>query len=394
MTVAKPLKRYLAMRACVGPGLDVEEDVLLEVDGEGFLSDVRPKSQVSDAIRLEGVVCPGFVDCHVHLVLSGEISVLADLEYLTPPTATLVALRNARAHLAHGVTLVRDVGAPWDVAVHLSRLVSPVPLPRIVAAGAVTNAGGHGHYFARIADGPDEVRRQVREVIASGATWVKVFATGGVMTPGSPPSARQFHDDELEMAVQTAHTAGVRIAAHAHGNEGVMAAIAAGVDSVEHLSYADPHAIDRLRMTQTMAVSTSVATRRMVRSLDVEPMPSADMVAKIREHERQEQPILPALVSSGLPFAVGTDAGSTHNPHGNGLQEQAALMHEAGMKPKDILRALTVHGAELLHLPAGQLAVGRWADWVLLEDDPVQDLGTLCRIREVFLNGRPISALR
>lgn len=380
--------RYFAERARLGEGLELHSDVILEVDEAGRLTSVEPEqSDDSGAVTLKGVVCPGLIDCHVHLGLSGGSDVVKDSESLTPTAAAERVLRNAATHLRDGVIAVRDLGSADDVVLTLNQANSPIALPHIVAAGAITNPGGHGHFIAREADGPEEVQQSVRAIAEAGAHWLKVFVTGGVITAGSVPGERQFNDDELQIAVQTAHELDLSVAAHAHSKEGILAAVHAGVDSVEHASYADVETARILVETGSVVVSTLVATERFVQNLRGTP---AEAATKIRRHAPYERRALTYLVASGARLAAGTDAGSIHNPHGGGLPEQAQLLSRAGMESLEVLKVLTVHGAELLRIPAGYLSPGRSADWIVLEDDPIDDLTALNRVVDVILSGRPI----
>lgn len=381
------LTRYLARWARIGRDLTLRENVVLEVDDTGRLAAVEPTTGVEDAQRLEGVVCPGLIDCHVHLVLSAGSDVVAEVGSVSAEVARERALLNARAHLRYGVTAVRDLGSPGDVVVALAETQSTDALPRIVPAGAITSIGGHGYFLARQVDGPEEIGRHVRAIAAAGAPWLKLFATGGVLTKGSVPGARQFHDDELRIAVRTAHSLGLRVAAHAHGKEGIGAAVDAGVDSVEHASYADAQTARHLAAVGTVAVSTLVATERLVADRAGSP---AETTAKIQEHAPRERRALTELIRAKAPLAAGTDAGTIHNPHGGGLVEQARLLSQAGAGPLEVLKTLTVCGADLLQLPAGHLSAGRLADWVIFEHDPVENLEALDRVLDVFVNGERV----
>jgi imidazolonepropionase-like amidohydrolase len=183
---------------------------------------------------------PGLIDVHVHLCFDGSADFAREAREMTSDAAAAVkAVHNAANTLAHGVTTVRDLGGRGDAAIQVARAVDEgrIAGPRILAAGrALTVTGGHGHSvgFAREVDGPDAVRRAVREEVKAGATAIKVIATGGVLTPGIAPDLASFTPEELEAAVDEAHTWGRRVAAHAIGPNGIVRAVAAGVDSVEH----------------------------------------------------------------------------------------------------------------------------------------------------------------
>jgi imidazolonepropionase-like amidohydrolase len=286
---------------------------------------------------------------------------------------------------------VRDLGAPGDLVVALSTEPPPLPLPRLVAAGAVSATAGHGAFLGRTADGAAEVRRAVREIAGTGATWVKVFASGGVVTRGSRTDVQQWFDDELREAVRTARSVGLRVAAHAHSRAGLLAAIAAGVDSVEHCSETDAEVLAALEGSGTVAVSTLVATERFVGSAAIDAS-HPEVVAKIRAHAPKERAAVELLVSAGVEVVGATDAGTTHNPHGTGLAEQASLLVRAGARPTDALRAVTVRPATLLDVPAGVLAAGRLADVVVLDADPGERPDALASPVRVLKGGVLVNA--
>ena len=188
---------------------------------------------------------PGLIDCHVHLCFAGSPDFEEEARGLTPTLAALRAAQNAVRHLDHGVTTVRDLGGVDSVVCEVARAIDEgiVPGARVVAAGrALTITGGHGHSIglAREVDGPDAVRRAVREEIRDGARAIKVIATGGVLTPGITAEFTAFTAEELEAATDEAHTWGYGVAAHAIGAGGIALAVEAGVDSIEHGSMITP----------------------------------------------------------------------------------------------------------------------------------------------------------
>lgn len=382
--VPRSTRRYVARRALLGPQLESARDVLFEVSPDGLIVHIRPGAHPMDAEVLEGVVCPGLIDCHVHLVLPGGGDIEGYTRSLDRDGAMRAAMESARAHLRSGVTTVRDLGSPSDVAVTLQGEPDDPSLPRVTAAGAVTNSGGHGSLFARQADGSERVRAAVADIARTGARWLKIFPTGSITAAYDDPGHRQMSDEELTAAVEAARSSRLRVAAHAHGRDGIRAAIEAGVDSIEHVSYAGPTVIDELRASACTPVSTYVSTRRLCDALD----PASADSTPFLEHAHHEQRALEFLIESRMQFAAGTDAGTPFNPHGGGLQHQAILMQQAGMHPRQVLQALTVNGARLLGEPSGALEEGRHADWIVLEDDPVDDVSVLNSVRAVSVSGR------
>lgn len=377
MTVAsRPVRSYWLERARLGADLALAEHVRLEVDGAGMICGLAAGVPAGNSVRLDGFGLPGLVDAHVHLALDGGADVVASVTGAGAAELTLRVLDNARRQLAAGVTTVRDLGSPDDLVVDLAERPWPTPAPRILAAGVVAATGGHGSFLGRTADGPTAVRRAVRTIAGGGAPWVKVFASGGVVTPRSHPDSLQYLDDELTEAVRTAHSLGLRVAAHAHSAAGILAAVAAGVDSVEHCSHATPEVIAACAEATSTLVSTLVATERFVAADDLSAS-RPDVVDKILAHVPHERAGLDALLAAGLEVVGATDAGTTHNPHGGGLAEQTRLLAAHGMATLAALRAVTVAPARLLDLPVGRLAEGCAADVVTYPADPVERLDVL-----------------
>lgn len=340
----------------------------------------------------DATILPGLIDAHVHLAFDASPDINALVRSDTSVTAALRSSMNARTHLAAGVTTVRDLGSPDGVVVDVARAVGTPLLPmapRIVAAGQVlTITGGHGHFMGREVDGPDAFRRGARAEIKGGAQALKVMATGGVITEQGFPGASAMTLPELHAAVEEAHKAGLRVAAHAHGTEGIKDAIRAGVDTIEHASYLDDEAIELFLSREAWMVSTLIASERLMPHLDDPAMP-AHVRDKIRDHTAHEAASLQRAIEADVRIAAGTDAGTGYNPHG-GLPDQVALLAKHGMTAERALAAATRHSAEAIGLAEthGRLAAGRHADLLVVDGDPLTDLAALRKVRAVYLGGR------
>jgi imidazolonepropionase-like amidohydrolase len=320
--------------------------------------------------------------------MDGGSDIEAAMAGLTRESAMELARRNATAQARSGVTTVRDLGSFEHIMVdQAAEFAGAAVAPSVVAAGAVSRPGGHGHFIATLAQDPEGYAAATRALIMRGARAVKIFATGGVITRGSGPGGRQMTDEELRAVVGAAHSTQVPVAAHAHAAEGIAAAVRAGVDSVEHFSYLADLDMRQLHRAGTWFVSTLVATERFVRSPHRHDSPT-ETVGKIIAHAPHERAALRRAVRERLRLAAGTDAGTTFNPHGWGMQEQAELLSAAGLPGPAILRCLTVAGAQLLGEPAGWLGPGRRADVLALAGDPVADVGALRQVREVIIRGQ------
>jgi imidazolonepropionase-like amidohydrolase len=341
-------------------------------------------------------ILPGLVDAHVHLSFDASPDIAARVRSDAPATAALRSALNARRHLAAGITTVRDLGSRDGIVVDIARAVGTPLLPvapRILAAGQVlTITGGHGFFMGRELDGPEAFRQGARAEIKNGARTIKVMATGGVITEQGTPGAAAMTPLELAAAVEEAHKAGLRVAAHAHGTEGIKNAIRAGVDTIEHVSYLDDEAIELFLESEAWMVSTLIASERLMPHLDDPAMP-AHVRDKIRDHTSREAASLERAIEAGVRVAAGTDAGTGYNPHG-GLPEQVALLGRHGMTPEQALTAATRDAARSIGVgqTSGWLEVGRRADLLVVDGNPLADLTALANVRALYLEGRAVKA--
>jgi imidazolonepropionase-like amidohydrolase len=378
--------------------LDSPHEVHVE---EGHITAVRPSRGTGENVSTDfedATVLPGLVDAHVHLSFDASPDVGALARADTPSTAALRSAMNARRHLAAGVSAVRDLGSPQGIVIDVARAVGTPLLPTaptIVAAGQVlTITGGHGYFMGREVDGPEAVRRGARAEIKRGVRALKVIATGGVITKQGTPGATAMTPYELCAAVEEAHKVGLRVAAHAHGTEGIKNALRAGVDTIEHASYLDDEAIELFLEGDAWMVSTLIASERLMPHLDDPAMP-AHVRDKIRDHTCQEAANLERAITAGVCIAAGTDAGTGYNPHG-GLPEQVALLADHGMTPEQALTAATRDSAHVSGLAEthGKIAAGRRADLLVVDGDTFADLAALRNVRAVYLGGRLVDVAR
>ena len=257
---------------------------------------------------------------------------------------------NLRRHLAAGVTSVRDLGGGASCELAKAVEAGVTPGPRVIAAGrALTITGGHGHNvaFAREVDGADGVRKAVREEIRAGAKAIKVVATGGVLTPGIDATFTAFTPEEIGAAVDEAHKWGRPVAAHAIGAPGILGAVRAGVDSVEHCNQLTAEAAREMVARGTFRGPTLCAVRGIVDHPDAVP---AYAVAKAREVHDDSMRGLARALRAGVRHVVSTDAGTPFNPHGSAGREVGYLV-AWGMPPLQAMVAATANGADLLGLP-------------------------------------------
>jgi imidazolonepropionase-like amidohydrolase len=348
------------------------------------------------AVDLAGhTLLPGLINCHVHLCLGGEPDPVRPLREEPLALTAIKALVRARQTVEAGVTTVRDLGGREYVEIALRRAIQDgtVDGPRIVAAGRpVCMTGGHGHWLAREADGPDDARRAVREQLKAGADVIKLIATGGVMTPGVEPGSPQLTLDEMRAAVEEARKAGRRTAAHAMAAAGVSDAIRAGITSIEHGVFLTEEIVAHMRRDGTFLVPTLNAPAAIA---------TGGLAAGIPDYMvRKSEEVVPPHVASfqlahraGVQIAAGADSGTPLNFHGSLLPE-LTLMVKHGMSPLEAIRSATATAAACLGLGGviGRVARGYAADLIAVAGDPAERLDALADLRLVLVNGRTIRA--
>jgi imidazolonepropionase-like amidohydrolase len=362
-------------------------DVLC-VDGR-FSSAVEGTRSADEVLDCSGrFLVPGLIDCHVHLTSSGAGN--EDLAARGMPTAIRAfrTMRHAEATLRAGFTLVRDLGAPDQLNIHVAKAIADglIEGPTIMAAGfGVTMTGGHGHTsIGREADGPDEVRKAVREQLRAGATAIKLFASGGVMTPGVDPRSPSYTEEELRAGTEEAHKAFRVVAAHAQATDGIKNAIRAGVDSIEHGIWLDEEAIGLMLEHGTYLVPT-LAAPTQINAGGAEAGIPAFMLEKNVKVIEDHIASYGAAVKAGVKLAAGTDQGTPMNRPGENARE-IVLMAQHGLSPANALLAATAWAAELLRVghERGTMADGYIADAVILSKDPLTNIETIADPQTVY----------
>jgi imidazolonepropionase-like amidohydrolase len=349
-------------------------------------------------------VLPGFIDAHVHLVgrRIGEGHNWEDARVRDLPQEDAIrGVRNALLTLNAGFTTVRNVGASnfSDIALRNMIREGVVPGPRMVAAGnSLGITGGHcdtngyipGVLEPRpgdgIADGADEIIKEVRLQVKRGADVIKFCATGGVLSEGDAVGVQQYSAEEMEALVEEAHLTGRRVAAHAHGNTGIKVAVRAGVDSIEHGSELDDEAVALFKSMGTWLVPTLTVQEAVEQQADAGIL-TGERAEKARYIAPRARASFRLAVAAGVKIALGSDAGVF--PHGTQGRE-FVLMVENGMDPMQSLVAGTSGAAELLGLAAevGTVEPGKTADLVAVAGDPLQDIEIVTRPVFVMSRGR------
>jgi imidazolonepropionase-like amidohydrolase len=369
------------LRVADGTGAMVERATLLIQDNVivGLESD-RSARIPRGARRIDGrglTALPGLIDCHVHLCLGAEADVVAATEQEPSAVSLVKATELARRTLEAGFTTVRDVGFRDHGVFTLKQAIERgLALgPRIVAAGlAICMPGGHARFIGREAGGVEAVRAAVTDQLTAGAEVIKVIASGGVLTPGTSPDQAQMTVEELAAAVELAQTQGRHVAAHAHGASGMKNAVRAGVHSIEHGTLLDDEAGTMMAargvyMVPTLSALATTAACPVGCGIPASALEKAKNMVK--QHERSFR----AARRRGIPIALGTDAGTPYNFHGENAQELERMV-AFGMSPMEAIIAATSAAARLLRLDhqIGSIAVGRQADLVFVEGNPLKKI--------------------
>ena len=341
-----------------------------------------------------GTVLPGLIDCHVHLVFGGEADPKARMANLNPGDIVMGALQNAQAALRSGVTGLRDLGGKdyLEFSVRDACNSGKQLGPTIRAAGRmICMTGGHGNTIGRIADGPDEVTKAVREQIHAGSDVIKLMATGGVMTPGVNPEDAHYTEEELRAGVSEGHRFSKTCASHAQGGAGILNAVRAGMDSIEHGIFMTDECIEEMMKRGTYLVPTLAAVNNIYRNRE-KGIPDYVVEKTVRVRERHTQSIQ-MFYKAGGKIAMGTDAGTPFNFHGDNSRE-LEFMTDLGISNADALTISTGNAADLLQLAErGRLCKGYFADLLIVSGNPVENINAVSNSenhRLVVKNGTPV----
>ncbi|SLN14932.1 metal-dependent hydrolase family protein [Oceanibacterium hippocampi] len=338
---------------------------------------------------------PGLVDCHVHLCLGAEGDPGGAQDKLDDAGMALKALERAQKTLRGGVVAVRDCGGRNYVELRVRDAIKAGTFegPVVSASGRVIcMTGGHGNRTGRVADGKDDVIRAVREQIHAGVDQIKIMATGGVMTPGVDPEDAHYSAEEMAAGIAEANRFRRRTVSHAQGAEGILNAVRGGVTSIEHGIFMDDDCLKEMIERGTYLVPTLSAVANILRNKD-RGIPEW-AVRKCERVYQAHKASFRRFYEAGGRIAMGTDAGTPYNLHGENAQELRYMVEE-GMSPIDALRAATAVAADLVGLEQqGRLAEGAHADLLLVDGDPSIDISRVAdraNHRAVYKSGRPAS---
>ncbi|WP_281715400.1 amidohydrolase family protein [Alteromonas sp. CyTr2] len=368
------------------------------ITASGRLKDLTVPNEATRIDLGNATLMPGLMDMHVHLTTDATRHGYKRLE-VSLPRAAITGVKHAKATLDAGFTTVRNVGAPGfaDVALRDAINAGDVVGPRMFVAGpSLGVTGGHcdsnllpyeyDNYSEGVADGPWEVRKKVRRNIKYGATVIKFCATGGVLSKGTKVGAQQYTFEEMKALIDEAHLRGLTVATHAHGTNGIKAAIKAGVDSVEHVSLLDDEAIDLAKKNGTYFSMDIYVTEYILGEGEkagiLEESLNKERIVGKTQRENFEK-----AVKAGVNMVFGSDAGVY--PHGDN-PKQFARMVKFGMTPIQAIQAATINPARLLKQEAtlGSLEKGKLADIVAVPGNPLDDMSLMEKVGFVMKDGQ------
>lgn len=349
-----------------------------------------------DIVDLGGLtVLPGLIDVHTHLTGNPDFDPYHEL-IITDAREAITGVANARTTLLAGITTVRNVGAGGYTDVDLRDAIDAgqVPGPHMQVSGpALGITGGHCDdnllpfsYHQEgdgVADGIAAVQKKVRQNIKYGANLIKICATGGVLSKGDDPQASQYTLEEMQAIVADAHRLGRKVAAHAHGAQGILWATEAGVDSIEHGSYINDEAIAEMKKRGTYLVPTVYLEDWMVQSGHLPPFYHQKMV----DVSAVAKSNIKHAIQAGVKIAMGTDAAVY--PHGLNAHELDVYVNQLGMAPLAALQTATINAADLMGWTAktGTLEPGKWADVIAVDRNPIDDIRVLQDVKFVMKAG-------
>lgn len=365
----------------------------------GAAAELPAAAQAAKQIDANGKwLLPGLIDAHIHICYNGEESTFALLE---KPRDALVleAVEICKRTLQQGVTTIRDVGGEKYIEMSLRDAINRgwIQGPRMKLSGRVISmTGGHAHFIAREADGPDEMRKAAREQIKAGADLVKLMATGGSATPGQDIHASQLTVAEIAAVCEVAHMMGRTVAAHCHGTGGIRNCMLGGVDSIEHGTYLDDETADMMVERGAALCLTVGVGNPDLESYPLSPVQQADAERRkpmIEQGVEQIRKTIALARSKGVFLGCGTDAGGNPlAPHRFALAREVELIVENDVPPLEAITIATRNNAKILRWDdeIGTVEAGKYADLLLLNSDPLADIRSLRDVAAVYKGGERV----
>ena len=370
----------------------IQDGVITEIK-DGFTPDGSLPEDVCVVDAEDMTVMPGLIDAHVHLCSSAKPDPTTTIRTESPYQTAVRGTANARKTLLGGVTTIRVMGTRNFIDLEIRNLVNDgtIPGPRIHAAGqGLSITGGHGWYHSVECDGPQQFQAAARDLIKRGVDAIKLKVTGGVMTPGIRPGVPQMDLEEIEAVMKEARKRNVPVGGHTEGRQGIKDAVAAGIDSIEHGYFIDDEeSLQLMRERGIYLVPTLIAYDLIAKGegcgVPAEAVENAQMTVQTNQDS------FAMAVEAGVPVAMGSDAGTAFNYHGQNGRE-VVYMVNCGMTPMQAIKSSTIEGAKLLQISdeVGSVETGKVADLICVEGNPLQDVNAVVDASTVLARGEVV----
>jgi imidazolonepropionase-like amidohydrolase len=375
----------------------IDSNIIIEI-GSSIV--IPPNAEIIDLSN--ATVLPGLMDCHTHMTIEPSDDYYGDIFRKTAIDYAIHAPIYAKRTLEAGFTTCRDLGSGNLIDISLRNAINDGSIegPRMFVATFMLGAtGGHSDLngfnpniswkgnpdFTGVADGVDEIRKRVRNNIKWGADVIKFCATAGVLSEEESEGAPQYSLEEMKALVEEAHMWGKKVAAHAHGAEGINRAVLAGVNSVEHCSILDDETIKLMKDKGTYMVPTLYALDCIIETYSKKGFPEK-IINKAKSIKIKKEESFKRAIKAGIKIAYGTDAGVI--PHGWNAKD-FSYMEKAGMTPMQTIQSATISAADLLDIKAktGSITAGKFADIIAVEKNPLDDITVLEHVKFVMKEG-------
>jgi imidazolonepropionase-like amidohydrolase len=375
-----------------GTGADQKDDITILIEKNKIIKIGKDITIPNNAEIIEAAgntVLPGLIDSHLHICINGDPDIFS-MAKVPMGLLMLYGYRNSILNLRAGFTTIRDMGAPYNYGIALREAIKQgvVRGPRLLSPGKVISmTGGHADFYlqggvtfnkmSRVADGLSDCRKAAREMFRDGADFLKICSSGGVMSPADPVDTPQFSIGELKAMVYEAECHGKIVASHAHGATGIKNAVIAGVRTIEHGSLMDEEAVELMADKGCFHIPTIVAGWNIVERGEKAGIPRY-AVKKAEEIISEVKKSTLLSRNGGVKVAMGTDAGTPFNRHGENAQELIHLV-KTGFTPMEAIQSATKTGSECLGMneKIGTIEMGKLADIIMVKGDPLREIKIL-----------------
>lgn len=364
-----------------------KKDQLIIIEDDKIIQ-IEEYHEINEDVIHANVVTPGFFNCHVHILY--PVGFKFDTQFSLMEKA-FYAQKHCKEYLESGVTFIRVVGTEENYDLQIKEAIKNhvIEGPHMYCSGKVIcMTGGHGWQEGIEADGKDACLKAVRTQLRSGVDLIKIMATGGVMTKGVEPGNAQFTVDEMKVMIEEAYKVGRKTATHAQGLQGIKNALYAGIDSIEHGCFLDDECLERMKEQNTFLVPTLCAPQCII-DKGVENGVAQYMVDKTLKIKDAHVESVKKAYEKGIPIALGTDAGTPFNYHNNTAYEME-LLARLNIPNMDILKMATINSARCVGVEKdyGSIEVGKQADLVCLNENPLENISNVRKINRVIQSGK------